>query len=221
MSADDKTEQQNVEDVADLEPSDGVEIDKTAADKDDEADEADEAQQDDDTTLGLGDKVARRRRVKVAPLILVLLLLLSGALATWLYVVQSRPDEQTDTAAAQTAINAARDGTVALLSYKPDTLNQDFAAAKSHLTGDFLNYYDQFTKEVVTPAAQSKAVATTAQVVGAAASELHPNSAVVLVFVNQATTSKERPAPAMASSSVLVSLTKVHGTWLITKFQPV
>jgi len=48
MSADDKTEQQNVEDVADLEPSDGVEIDKTADD------DADEAQQDDDTTLGLG-----------------------------------------------------------------------------------------------------------------------------------------------------------------------
>jgi Mce-associated membrane protein len=43
----------------------------------------------------------------------------------------------------------------------------------------------------------------------------------VLLFVNQATTSKERPDPAMASSSVLVSLTKVHGTWLITKFQPV
>jgi Mce-associated membrane protein len=218
MSADDKTEQQNVEDVADLEPSDGVEIDKTAADEDDEADEA---QQDDDTTLGLGDKVARRRRVKVAPLVLVLLLLLSGALATWLYVVQYQPDEQTDTAAAQTAINAARDGTVALLSYKPDTLNQDFAAAKSHLTGDFLNYYDQFTKEIVTPAAKEKALTTTAQVVGAAATELQPNSAVVLLFVNQATTSKERPDPAMASSSVLVSLTKVHGTWLITKFQPV
>jgi Mce-associated membrane protein len=215
MSADDKTEQQNVEDVADLEPSDGVEIDKTAAD------EADEAQQDDDSTLGLGDKVARRRRIKVAPLFLVLLLLLSGALATWLYLVQYRPDEQTDTAAAQTAINAARDGTVALLSYKPDTLNQDFAAAKSHLTGDFLNYYDQFTKEIVTPAAKEKALTTTAQVVGAAATDLQPNSAVVLLFVNQATTSKERPDPAMASSSVLVSLTKVHGTWLITKFQPV
>ena len=221
MSADDKTEQQNVEDVADLEPSDGVEIDKRAADEDDEADEADEAQQDDDTTLGLGDKVARRQRVKVAPLVLVLLLLLSGALATWLYVGQYRHDEQTDTAAAQTAINAARDGTVALLSYKPDTLNQDFAAAKSHLTGDFLNYYDQFTKEIVTPAAKEKALTTTAQVVGAAATELQPNSAVVLLFVNQATTSKERPDPAMASSSVLVSLTKVHGTWLITKFQPV
>jgi Mce-associated membrane protein len=218
MSNDDKTEQQAVEGASDLEPSDGAEIDKSA-------DAADEARQDDDatapdTTSSLGDEVARRR-VKIVPVVLVLLLLLSGALAVWLYVDQYRPDQQTDTAAAQSAVDAARDGTVALLSYKPDTLNQDFAAAKSHLTGDFLNYYDQFTQQIVTPAAKEKALTTTAQVVGAAASEVHPNSAVVLVFVNQVTTSKERPDPAMASSSVLVSLTKVHGTWLITKFQPV
>jgi Mce-associated membrane protein len=218
MNTDDKTEQQAVEGVSDLEPSDGVEIDKTA-------DVADEAQEDDDTTAPdttspLGDEVARRR-VKVVPVVLVLLLVASGALAVWLYLVQYRPDEQTDAAVAQSAINAARDGNVALLSYKPDTLNQDFAAAKSHLTGDFLTYYDQFTRQIVTPAAKEKALTTTAQVVGAAASELHPNSAVVLLFVNQATTSKDRPDPAMASSSVLVSLTKVHGAWLITKFQPV
>jgi len=219
MSADDKTEQQNVESTADLEPSDGVEIDKTA-------EEADETQQDDETiaddaTSWIGGKVARRRHLKVAPLVLVLLLLVSGALAAWLYVTQYRPDKQTDTAAAQSAVDAARDGTVALLSYKPDTLNQDFAAAKSHLTGDFLNYYDQFTRQIVTPAAKEKKLTTTAQVVGAAASELNPNSAVVLLFVNQATVSKDRPDPALASSSVLVSLTKVHGQWLITKFQPI
>jgi Mce-associated membrane protein len=208
MSADDKTEQQDVESVPDVEPTDGVEIDKIA-------DSTDETPQDDDG------KVARWRRVKLGPVVLVLFLLVSGALAARLYFDQFRPDQQTDAAATQTAVDAARDGTVALLSYKPDTLNQDFAAAKSHLTGGFLNYYDQFTKQIVTPAAKQKAVTTTAQVVGAAASELHPNSAVVLVFVNQVTTSKERPDPAMASSSVLVSLTKVHGTWLITKFDPI
>jgi len=145
----------------------------------------------------------------------------SGALAAWLYVKQYRPDEQTDAAAAQSAVDAARDGIVALLSYKPDTLDQDITAAKSHLTGDFLNYYDQFTRDVVTPAAKEKKLTTTAQVSGAAVSELHPNSAVVLLFVNQATVSKDRPDPAMASSSVLVSLTKVHGKWLIAKFEPI
>ena len=208
MSADDKVEEQTIESVRDLEPTDGVEIDKIA-------DGPAEAQQDDDGNL------ARGRRLKVVPIVLVALLLFSGALAAWLYFKQYRPDVQTDAATAKSAADAARDGTVALLSYKPDTLNQDFAAAKSHLTGDFLNYYNQFTEEIVTPAATQKAVTTKAEVVGAAASELHPNSAVVLVFVNQVTTSKDRPDPAMASSSVLVSLTKIHGDWLITKFDPI
>ena len=211
MSADDET-------TPNVEPTDGVEIDKSTDEEGPAVAEVEASKDSDD------DSSAVRRRLAAIPLIpvaLVLGLLAAGGLAGWLYFTQFRPDTQTDDAVAQSAVNAARDGTVALLSYKPDTLNQDFAAARSHLTGDFLNYYDQFTKEVVTPAAQSKAVATTAQVVGAAASELHPNSAVVLVFVNQVTTSKERPDPAMASSSVLVSLTKVHGNWLITKFDPV
>ncbi len=152
---------------------------------------------------------------------LVLSLLAAGGLAGWLYFSQYRPDTQTDAAVEQSAVNAARDGTVALLSYKPDTLNHDFEAAKSHLSGDFRNYYDQFTKQVITPAAQSKGVTTMAQVVGAAAAELHRDSAVVLVFINQVTASKERPDPTMASSSVLVSLAKQHGAWLITKFDPI
>jgi Mce-associated membrane protein len=206
MSADDKTEQRDVEGALDLEPRDEVEIDKTAPD-------TDERQADETTKL--------RRPVIVAPLVLALLFLVSGALAAWVYVAQYRPDQQTDAAAGQSAIDAARDGIVALLSYKPDTLNQDISAAKSHLTGDFLNFYDQFTRDVVTPAAKEKKLTTTAQVVGAAASELHPNSAVVMLFVNQATVSKDRPDPAMASSTVLVSLAKIHGKWLITKFEPV
>jgi Mce-associated membrane protein len=213
VSADNET-------TPDVEPTDGVETDTATDDKENDSavDEIDKASDSADSS-----SPARRRlsAIPLIPLALVLGLLAAGGLAGWLYFAQFRPDTQTDNAVAQSAVNAARDGTVALLSYKPDTLNQDFAAAKSHLTGDFLNYYDQFTKQVVTPAAQTKGVATTAQVVGAAASELHPNSAVVLVFVNQVTSSKERPDPAMASSSVLVSLTKVHGDWLITKFDPI
>ncbi|SRX94450.1 heat shock protein DnaJ domain-containing protein [Nocardioides sp. JS614] [Mycobacterium shimoidei] len=160
-------------------------------------------------------------RVWLVAGVLVLLLLNAGGLAGWLYFAQYRDDKQTDKNAAQSAVNAARDGTIALLSYKPETLDQDFAAAKSHLTGDFLNYYNEFTQQIVTPAAKEKSVTTTAQVVRAAVSELHPDSAVVLVFVNQSTTSKDRPEPAMAASSVLVSMTKVDDKWLITKFDPV
>jgi Mce-associated membrane protein len=207
--SDDDTKQDD-QATPDVEPTEGVEIG--------------ESSETDPSGVSDTSSQTRPRRlsaIPVVPLALVLGLLAAGGLAGWVYFSQYRPDRQTDDAVESSAVNAARDGTMALLSYKPDTLNQDFEAAKSHLSGDFRNYYDQFTKQVITPAAQSKGVTTTAQVVGAAATELRGNSAVVLVFVNQVTTSKERPDPSMASSSVMVSLAKEHGNWLITKFDPV
>jgi Mce-associated membrane protein len=58
-------------------------------------------------------------------------------------------------------------------------------------------------------------------VVRAAVAELRPNSAMVLVFINQNTTSKENPDGAFAASAVKVGLTKVNDAWLISSFDPV
>jgi Mce-associated membrane protein len=160
-------------------------------------------------------------RAHLAPILLTVLLVASAAAAAGLFFFQYRADQQTNSAAAQDAIRAAKDGTVALLSYSPDSLDHDFSTAKSHLTGDFLSYYNQFTEQIVTPAAKQKAVKTTAAVMQSAVSEIHPDTAVVLVFINQTTTSSERPDPSMTSSSVLVTLTTVHGAWLISAFDPV
>jgi Mce-associated membrane protein len=167
------------------------------------------------------DKSRMLRNVKLVPVILIVLLLVSGAVATWMYFTQYKPDQQTNPDVARAVVNAASDGTVALLSYSPESLDKDFAAAKSHLSGDFLSYYNQFTQEIVAPAAKQKSLKTTAHVMGAAVSELHSDSAVVLVFVDQSTTSKDKPDPSMAASNVLVSLTRVNGNWLITKFDPI
>ena len=161
------------------------------------------------------------RKVKVVPIVLILLLLISGGAAAWLYFKQYRPDKLTDASVASTVANAASDGAVALLSYSPDSLDKDFANAKSHLSGDFLSYYNQFTEQIVAPAAKQKSLKTNARVLGAAVQELHPDSAVVLVLVDQSTSSKDNPDPAMSSSSVLVSMARVNGNWLITKFDPV
>jgi Mce-associated membrane protein len=173
------------------------------------------------TKRGRGGRSRMLRNVKVVPVILVLLLLISGGVAAWMYFMRYQPNQQTDPGVARAVARAASDGTVALLSYSPESLDKDFAAAKSHLSGDFLSYYEQFTEQIVAPAAKQKSLKTTAHVTGAAVSELHPNSAVVLVFIDQSTTSKDRPDPSMAASSVLVSMTRVNGNWLITKFEPV
>lgn len=156
----------------------------------------------------------------VTVLIVVLLIASAGA-AGGVYWWMYRPDQLTNAAAQQQARDAASQGTVALLSYAPDTLDKDLATAKSHLTGEFLKYYSQFTDQIVAPAARQKGVKTEATVARAAVSEMHPDNAVVLVFVNQVTTSKDRPDPALATSSVLVKLTKTDGRWLISEFNPV
>jgi len=157
----------------------------------------------------------------LVPIVLAVFLLSSAGLATWAYLTQFRPDRQTDAAVAAATIKAASDGSIALLSYSPDSLDKDFAAAKTHLTGDFLDYYTQFAHDIVTPAAQQKAVKTSATVVRSAVSDLNPDSAVVLLFLNQTTTSKENPAGSFTASSVKVGLTKVNGAWLISAFDPV
>ncbi|WP_435831453.1 twin-arginine translocation pathway signal [Nocardia aurea] len=166
-------------------------------------------------------RIVGRLRAEPWMVLLTLAVLVSVATATTLAIRQYQPDRETGEDATRAAVAAASEGTVALLSYGPNTLDRDFASAKGHLTGDFLTYYSQFTQQIVAPAAKQKSVETTAAVVRAAVSDLKPDSAVVLVFINQTTTSADKPDPAMAASSVRVSLTKVDDDWRISSFDPV
>ena len=163
----------------------------------------------------------RGARKQWAAIALALALVAAAALASWMFFFVYQPDRETDDAAAQSAIKAASDGTVALLSYSPESLDKDFATAKSKLTGSFLSYYTQFTEQIVAPAAKQKSVKTQASVVRAALSEIHPDTAVVLVFINQTTESKDRPDASFINSAVRVTMQKIDGGWLISSFDPV
>jgi Mce-associated membrane protein len=142
------------------------------------------------------------------------------AVPSVVFFLQYRPNQQTDDVAAHAAIKAASDGTVALLSYSPETIENDVAAGKSHLTGELLRYFTGFSERFVTPAVRQQGVKASATVLHAAVADMHPNSAVVLVFVHQTTTTKQKPDPVVSSNSVRVTLTKINGSWLITKFEP-
>ena len=166
-------------------------------------------------------RVLRWCRSRSVNLLLVVGIVASAAAAGGIYWWLYRPDRLTDAAARGQVTEAAREGTVALLSYAPDTLDKDLATAKSHLTGEFLTYYGQFTEKFVAPASRQRGIKTEASVIRAAVSDMRPERAVVLAFVNQVTTSKERPDPSLATSSVLVTLVKSNGRWLISEFNPI
>jgi Mce-associated membrane protein len=140
--------------------------------------------------------------------------------AAGIYFIVYLPDQRVDDATARRAIQAASDGAVAVLSYSYEHLNRDFDNAKSRLSGDFLTYYRKFSDDVVGPTAQQGQLTATAKVIRAAVSELHPDSAVVLVFVDQTTSSPQKKDPEKTQSAVLVTLKKVDDSWLIAKFDP-
>jgi Mce-associated membrane protein len=125
-----------------------------------------------------------------------------------------------DESARDETIRAAKDSTVALLSYKPETVEQQLGAARDLLTGDFRDSYTSLTHDVVIPGAKQKQISAVATVPAAASVSADPHHAVVLVFVNQ-TVIVGQDAPTDTASSVRVTMDKIGDRWLISKFDPV
>jgi Mce-associated membrane protein len=126
-----------------------------------------------------------------------------------------------DAAAARIqSVPAATDGTIALLSYRADTVEKDLEAARGRLTGTFLNAYTSLTHEVVIPGAKQKQISAVATVPAAASISASADHATVLLFVNQ-TLIIGQDAPTNTASSVRVTLDKVGRHWLISGFDPV
>jgi len=123
-------------------------------------------------------------------------------------------------AARDQAMQAAQDSTVALLSYKPDTVEQQLTAARDRLTGDFRNQYTDLTNNVVIPGAKEKKISAVASVPAAASVSADPGHAVVLLFVNQTVTVGDG-VPTDTASSVRITLEKTGDRWLISQFEPV
>jgi Mce-associated membrane protein len=146
---------------------------------------------------------------------LALLLAMGAGYLKW--TDNSVRDDQT---ARIQAMQAAKDSTIAMLSYKPDTVEQQLTAARDLLTSDFRDQYTSLTNDVVIPGAKQKQISAVATVPAMASVSANPRHAVVLVFVNQ-TVIVGQDAPTDSASSVRVTLDKVGDRWLIAKFDPV
>ncbi|WP_431235421.1 hypothetical protein ACQ856_13650 [Mycolicibacterium psychrotolerans] len=147
----------------------------------------------------------------------IVALLLAAAAGYLRYEDSSRRDADT---ARTESVQAAKDSTVALLSYKPESVEKDLGAARDRLTGSFLDAYTQLINTVVIPGAKEKKISALAAVPAAASVSAKPDHAVVLLFVDQ-TVVVGADAPTNTASSVRVTLEKVKDRWLISGFDPI
>ena len=128
-------------------------------------------------------------------------------------------------AARVESVAIARDSTVAMLSYRAETVEQDLRSARDRLTGTFLNSFTDLIDTVVIPGAKEKQISSTARVSAVASVSATAKRAVALVFVDQIVTiganAPDSGNPTGTASSVRVTLDKVGDRWLVSGFDPV
>jgi Mce-associated membrane protein len=117
-------------------------------------------------------------------------------------------------------IRVGSEDAVALLSYKPESVEKDLGAARERLTGDFKDAYTALTRQVVIPGAKEKHISAVAKASAAASVSATASHAVVLVFVNQ-TVTIGNGVPTDTAPVVRVVLDKVNDRWLVSHFDPV
>jgi len=149
----------------------------------------------------------------ILPAVLLALAIVAG------YLKYTDDSARASRDAGISAVRAATDGTIALLSYTPDTAQGKLTAARDLLTGSFRDDYTSLINDVVIPGARQKGISATARVPAASSTSADATHAVVLVFVNQ-TVVIGNGAPSETVSAVQVTLDKSGGRWLISGFDP-
>jgi Mce-associated membrane protein len=191
----------------------------TAVDEPDATDETDESEAVEagaveETNRRAGVDWARVAAYGVLPALALILAMAAGYLK---YVDNSVREDGT---ARIQSVQAATASTVAILSYRPDKVEQQLNDARNLLTGEFRDSYTSLINGVVIPGAKQQQISAVATVPRAGSVSADPSHAVVLVFVNQ-TVVVGTGAPSSTASSVSVTLDKVGDKWLISEFTPV
>jgi Mce-associated membrane protein len=158
--------------------------------------------------------VRARRRVDVV-LLLAVALVVVLALTAGALVLRARSDDRVEQ--ARTAARAAAERhAVTLLSYDHRHLDKDFAAARKVLTGGFAKDYASTTEKVVRPTAEQVKAVVTAEVASSSVVRAKDNRAVVLLFVDQTTTSTRLEGPRVDLNRVRMTLDRTGGEWLVS-----
>lgn len=191
--------------------SEGIDADPSEPPRGNEGDHEKEAE-----IVEVRHEYGKLRRAAYSSLpILALILAVSAAFLKW-----QDSSVRDSHAVGMASVEAAKQSTVTMLSYRPDTVQQELEAASNLLTGGFKDSYSSLIHDVVIPGSRQSQISAVANVVAAAPVSATANHAVALVFVNQ-TITQGNEAPTDTASSVRVTMELDGGRWLISGFDPV
>ncbi|RVW06545.1 h domain protein [Rhodococcus spongiicola] len=165
-----------------------------------------------------------RTKVLVAVAGAVVLALVVGVGILFKGYLDDRAIERADRGTEQArvdAVQAASNQATAMLSYNYNDVDDQLAAAADGLTGDFKDDYNKLVQETIAPGAKEGKITVEATVQAASIVSATAEEAVVLLFVNQITTSDASPDAATTGSRVRMYMHKDGDRWLTDKLTPV
>jgi Mce-associated membrane protein len=180
------------------------------------ADDRSDCASDDDAARRGKRPASRITRMLAYTVLPVVTLGLATAAGYTKYVQASHASAET---AREQSLAAAKDTTVAMLSYSPESAATTLTAARDRLTGSLRDSYTSLVNDVVIPGAQQKHISAAANIAATASIEASENHAVVLVFVDQSIT-EGQGAPTATASTVRVTLDRIGTRWLVSGFDP-
>lgn len=148
----------------------------------------------------------------------VAVLVLSLGVGGWAWSADR--DQDRAAVAERSALRAAREHVVDVLSYDFSSVEQDMKRAEANLTGDFADDFTKMADDLIIPTARAKGIRTHAEVTSAGVVRSSADEVVVLLFVNQTTTSRRVTEPTLDGSRLEVTVQRAGDGWLISELRP-
>ncbi|MHC9292249.1 hypothetical protein ACRCUN_07250 [Mycobacterium sp. LTG2003] len=146
---------------------------------------------------------------------LALLLAAGSAFLKWQIV-----SERESATARTESVEAAKDITIQMLSYEPNTVEQHLNSVLDRLTGDFLSTYTTMIRTTIIPGATAQRVTAQAEVPAIGSVTASADRAEVMLYLNQFVTVGDQP-PQKTPSTVRATMVREDGRWLMSQFEPV
>lgn len=123
--------------------------------------------------------------------------------------------------ARQDAVTAADRAVSAMFSYNFTNVDTELPKAADNLSADFREDYLKLINQAIAPGAKEKQLTVQATTQASGVVSADRDHAVVLLYLNQVTTSKESPQGTTTGSRVRVTLDKTDDRWLVDAVTPI
>ncbi|WP_040818034.1 h domain protein [Nocardia jiangxiensis] len=123
--------------------------------------------------------------------------------------------------ARSASVDAARHTVSAMFTYDFNNVDTQLPKAAEALTPSFKSDYLKLIDQAIAPGAKQKQLTVQATTQAAGVVSADRSHAVVLLYLNQVTTSKDSPQGTVTPSRVRVSLENDGGHWLVGQVTPI